>query len=63
MTAGPMLVVEFELEQEPRMTIVAATLEDERRLRWWLSRSMEPHFVAAMVGHALDDVDRHWEAA
>lgn len=59
----PQLRVVLELEDDfPHVAIVAATAEDERRLRAWLARSGVLRHLGLLVTEALDELGRR-EAA
>jgi hypothetical protein len=53
----PSVVIELPLEQPGRITLVAHTLEDERRLRVWLRRSREFQRLPGILARLLDDLD------
>jgi hypothetical protein len=54
----PTLLVRVKLEERPRAIILAATAEDEERLRVTLSRPAARRRLLAAVEHALDDLAR-----
>jgi len=50
----PALLLLIELEGAPLVSLVASTLEDERRLRLWLSPATRRRLLAA-IEHAFDE--------
>ena len=59
----PAVVVTLNLEGRPSVTIQAATLADEHRLRLWLHRSGALRDLSALVQAALEELDRRSERA
>ena len=56
----PRLEVVFELEELPRLAVVAGSYEDEQRLRAWLKR---PATCRALTDSLADALDGLREAA
>jgi len=53
----PTLIIQIELEQPGRITLVADCLEDELRLRSWLRRSTAFRRLSVLLEQLLDDLD------
>jgi hypothetical protein len=57
MSYPPRLIIELEYEQPGRIVLHAATLEDERRLRFWLRRASAMEALPEIAARLLDDLD------
>ena len=55
--AAPYLAIFVDYEGEPTIRFVAATLEDQRRLRGWLAHSRVVHELTDYVEDALEILD------
>ncbi len=53
----PVLVVAIPLEDAPRVAIVAASYEDELRLRTWLRRARVVERAEIALGALLDELE------
>ena len=57
MSAGPpILLVRVELEELPVSVVVAATAEDEQRLRLWLQSPGARRSIVDAIADCLDDL-------
>jgi hypothetical protein len=53
------LWIELPIESHGRITLQAATHEDELRLRHWLRGSSQWRALPVIVARFLDDLDEH----
>jgi hypothetical protein len=60
---APSLVLRVELEESPRALVLAASAEDERRLRVWLARPAVRRRLLAALEDVLDLLERKEAAA